>query len=223
MIFALIAVVAGIYTFIVIPSIKKDMQRNFDLQLSSIENSYRSVLVYCGKTPLLKGSVITEYNKRNFEIKKIPKEAVTFNAISDFTDILGCEVEYTICKGQQVSYENFTEFLKIDEGNERLKEFKISGLVAEHAQVGSFVDMIVSYETGYDVVVPKVQLYDIVFDQETNSYKQDKNGMFTVVIAVNEEEYRDLMSASQIGTLDIRVYLNDEQTASEKTFFYTGF
>ena len=223
LIFILIALVAGIYTFIVIPSVRKDMKRKFDKQLEASMNSYKNILVYVGNTPLLEGSVITEFNKNNFEIKKISKEAITADYVSDFTDIIGLEVKYTICKGQQVSYGNFTEFIKTDSNDERLKEFRIKGLVAEHAQIGNYIDIIVCYEDGYDVVVPKVQLYDIALNKENGSYIKDKDGMYTIVVAVNEMEYKDLMYAQNDGMLDIRIYLNENQEPSEKTYYHIGY
>ncbi|MBE7067416.1 MAG: hypothetical protein E7385_07695 [Ruminococcaceae bacterium] len=218
--FALVAVVAGIYTFIVIPSVRKDMQRKFNKQLEASMNSYRSVLVYVGNTPLLEGSVITEYNKNNFEVIEMPKAALTADYVSDFTDIIGSKVEYTICKGQQVSYSNFTEFHHTTSNDERLKEFKIAGLVARHAQIGNYIDVIVCYEDGYDIVVPKVQLYDIALNKEDGNYQQDKEGMYTIVIAVNETEYNDLVHAEKDGILDIRIYLDENQEPSEKTYYH---
>lgn len=223
LLFVVIAVVAGIYTFIVIPSVRKDMQKQFDEQRAAEVMSYRRVLVYDGATPLLEGSVVTEVNRNNFKYVDMPGKAATSDYVSSFEDILGCEVRYTICSGQQVSYGNFTQFLSSADPDERLKEFKIAGLVAEHAAIGNYIDIIVCYENGYDVVVPKVQIYDIAIDHENGTFEKDDNEMYTIVISVTEAEYGDLMHAAADGVLDIRIYHDAEQEPSIKTYYYTDF
>ena len=60
LLFVVIALVSGIYTFIVIPSVRKDMQKQFDEKIAMQLKSHRQVLVYNGATPLLEGSVISE-------------------------------------------------------------------------------------------------------------------------------------------------------------------
>lgn len=217
--FIVVALVAGIYTFVVIPSVRKEMQVEFDRKLAQEVMSYRQVLVYDGQTPLLEGSVITEINRSNFKSIDMPKGAVRSEYVTAFDDIIGCEVQYTICSGQQVSYENFTSFSPLNDPDERLKEFKIAGLVANHAMIGNYIDMIVCYENGYDIVVPKVQIYDIATDYENGKYEIDNNGMFTIVISVTETEYRDLMYAKEDGVLDIRIYHDENQEASVKTYY----
>lgn len=223
LLFVVVALVAGIYTFVVIPSVKKDMQKDFDARLAQELMSYKQVLIYDGATPLLEGSVITEINRANFKIVDVPKAALTSDYVSSFDDIIGCEVYYTICGGQQVSYSNFTQFESVNDPDERLKEFKIAGLVADHAMIGNYVDVLVCYEDGYDVVVPKVQIYDIAIDQKNGTYEKDNNDMYTIVISVTEAEYSDLIHAKEDGVLDIRIYHDENQAASMKTYYHIDF
>lgn len=223
LLFVVVALVAGIYTFIVIPSIKKEMQKEFDRQVAQEVMSYRQVLVYDGQTPLLEGSVITEINRNNFKNIDVPGGALTSDYVSSFDDIIGCEVQYTICSGQQVSYSNFTQFAPLNDPDERLKEFKIAGLVANHATIGNYVDVIVCYEDGYDIVVPKVQIYDIAIDRENGIYEKDDKDMYTIVVSVTEAEYSDLIHAEKDGILDIRIYHDENQAASVKTYYNMDF
>ena len=51
-------------------------------------------------------------------------------------------------KGQQVSFQNFKEFLKDSNGNEKLKEFQICSLVAGQAMPGRFADILLRYPNG---------------------------------------------------------------------------
>lgn len=223
LLFVVIALVAGIYTFIVIPSVRKDMQKQFDEKLAMQLRSYRQVLVYDGATPILEGSVITEINRGSFKVIQMPREVITSNYVSSFDDVIGCEVRYTICCGQQVLYENFTEFISTNDPDERLKEFKIAGLVAEHAMIGNYIDVIVSYKDGYDVVVPKVQIYDIAIDNENGEYIRDNDGRYTIVISITEEEYSDLIHAANDGILDIRIYHDKTQEPSIKTYYHMDY
>lgn len=208
------AIVAGIYTFIVIPAVKKEEKAYYQQKLEAEMFTYISVLTYSGDTPLLKDTIITEAVKDCFEKVQMPAGCVTSNYVSDFEDICGLQLEYAICKGQQVSYNNFKAFLKDADGTERLKEFKIETLVAGQAQPGRYVDVLIKYPDGsYAVVVPKIQIYDI---------QQDSQDIYTMVFAVKEEEHTDLVNAIREGVLELRVYIDDMQRASEKTYIPTS-
>ena len=99
--------------------------------------------------------------------------------------------------------------------NERLKEFSINSLVAGQAIAGRFADILLKYPDGsMSVVVPKIQIYDI---KDTG----DKDG-YIAVFAVNENEHSDLIEAVKEGVLDVRIYLDDMQEPSEKTYIPAG-
>ena len=111
--------------------------------------------------------------------------------------------------------DNFKVFLKDADGNERLKEFPISSLVAGQAMAGRFADILLKYPDGsMAVVVPKIQIYDI---KETGEKAE-----YIAVFAVNENEHNDLTEAVKEGVLDVRIYLDDMQEASEKTYISMG-
>lgn len=151
----------------------------------------------------------------------MPLGCVTSDYVSDFDNICGLQLKYTICKGQQVSFQNFKEFLKDPGENQKLKEFQICSLVAGQAMPGRFADILLRYPDGNAaVVVPKIQIYDIQRDLETKgTFIKDKNETYTIVFAVEDGEYNDLIEAGKEGILDIRIYLDETQTASVKTYF----
>ena len=142
LLFVVIALVSGIYTFIVIPSVRKDMQKQFDEKIAMQLKSHRQVLVYNGATPLLEGSVITEVNRENFILIQMAKDAITSNYVTSFDDVIGCEVKYTICSGQQVSYENFTDFISTNDADERLKEFVVTIWRDSAAEISEVYDRV---------------------------------------------------------------------------------
>lgn len=117
------ALVAGIYTFLVIPSVRKEEKEIYEEMLAAETQGYVTVLTYNGDTPLLSDTIVTEAIASHFVTVQMPSGCVTSDYVSDFEDICGLQLKYAICRGQQVSYQNFKEFLKDAEGNERLKEF----------------------------------------------------------------------------------------------------
>lgn len=209
------SLVAGIYTFIVIPEVKNKEKDLYKQKIETEMHTYISVLTYTGETPLLENTIITDAVEMCFEKVQMPLGCVTSDYVSEFEDIKGLQIEFTICKGQQVSYNNFKEFLKDADGNERLKEFSINSLVAGQAIAGRFADILLKYPDGsMSVVVPKIQIYDI---KDTG----DKDG-YIAVFAVNENEHSDLIEAVKEGVLDVRIYLDDMQEPSEKTYIPAG-
>ncbi|MBR3917851.1 MAG: hypothetical protein IKJ59_03840 [Clostridia bacterium] len=219
------AVVSGIYTFIVIPSVKKEEKAIYEKKLETEMYTYISVLTYTGDTPLLENTIITEAVKACFEKVQMPLGCATSDYVSDFDDICGMQLKYAICNGQQVSYNNFKEFLKDADGSERLKEFPISSLVAGQAMPGRYADILLKYPDGSSaVVVPKIQIYDIQQESEGNITGNKKDvKAYTMVFAVNEEEYNDLIEAIKEGVLEIRIYIDELQVASEKTYIPASF
>lgn len=93
-------------------------------------------------------------------------------------------------------------------------------MLRDRRSPGRFADILLSYPDGSTaVVVPKIQIYDIQRDPETNgAFIQDENECYTAVFAVTDEEYRDLVDAGKEGVLDLRIYIDQTQDASQKTY-----
>lgn len=216
-----LAFVAGIYTFIVIPSVQKEQESYYEKKLAAEMFNYIPILVYNGETPLLQGTIVTEAIRGHFKEVRMPAGCVTSDYVTDFMEICGMQLKYAICKGQQVSFNNFKDFIKSGSSDEKLKEFYICSLVAGQAMPGRYVDILLRYPDGRSaVVVPKVQIYDIQSDAETKGAAlKDKNISYTAVFAVNDNEFDDLINACREGTLDIRVYMDDAQKASVKSYW----
>lgn len=214
------ALVAGVYTFIVVPAVEKEQKEIYEKKIEMEMHTYINVLTYTGDTPLLEDTIITDAVIEHFKTVQMPIGCVTSDYVSDFEAIKGLQLKYAICNGQQLSYQNFKSFLKDIEGNERLKEFEICSLVAGQAMPGRFADILLRYSDGSTaVVVPKIQIYDIQSQIEKRiEITNGESKMHTVVFAVTEEEYNDLISAGKEGVFDLRIYLNESQPASEKDY-----
>ena len=212
------AFVAGIYTFVVIPSVREEERASYRSAYEDRSKRYKNVLTYMGDTPLLAGTVITDAVSRYFSSVEMPIECFVPDYAAEFEDIVGLQAEYTICSGQPVSFQCFRKFLIGADGDERLKEFEICSLVAGQAMPGRFADILLCYPSGSTaVVVPKIQIYDIQEYSGDSGYTTDGE-RYTVVFAVNDEEYTNLMSARREGVLDIRIYLDETQMPSVKTY-----
>lgn len=182
------------------------------------EADYIKVLTYNGDTPLLSGTIITGMISPYFTTVRMPADCVTSDYVSDFEDILGLQLEYTICGGQQVSFKNFRKFLYDIDGGERLKEFQICSIVAGQAVPGRYADILLRYPNGnIAVVVPKIQIYDIQRCSSDETYA-DIQGNYTYVFALDDEEFSDITYAGREGILDVRIYLDEKQAPSVKTY-----
>jgi hypothetical protein len=210
-----LSLLSALYTFMIIPKVKASEENKYNIALQNQTQSYVSVLVYTGKTPLLQGSIITEVNETNFTVKNIPAFCLVDNYISDFKSIVNKQLKYTIISGQQISKDIITEANLAYDGNDCLKEFKVKSLVGGHAVKGAYVDILARYPDGsYEVIVPETQLYDILSttDKEGNTeYMQGPDGFYTIVLAVDEEEFKGLTTALLLGYLDLRVCLDNSK------------
>ena len=81
------AVVSGIYTFIVIPSVKKEEKEIYEKKIETEMYTYISVLTYTGDTPLLENTIVTEAIKTCFEKVQMPLGCATSDYVSDFEEI----------------------------------------------------------------------------------------------------------------------------------------
>jgi len=225
-----LSVLAGIYSFVIIPSVKKEEEDKYKNLLQEQTTDYLSVLVYKDKTILIPGTLINETMGDRFEIIKVPKFCLIDSSISDFSQINGMTLRYPVSSGQQIAFTMLDSVNPLKNGDERLKEFKIKSLVAETVSQGNMVDIIVKYINGeYDVVVPNIAIYSIlntdnIDDQNKRSvYYKDEKGYYTVLFAVNEVQYKDLEAAAQLGELETRLYISSGQMPSDKTFDYNRF
>ena len=93
------ALVAGIYTFLVIPSVRKEEKEIYEEMLAAETQGYVTVLTYNGDTPLLSDTIVTEAIASHFVTVQMPSGCVTSDYVSDFEDICGLQLKYAICRG----------------------------------------------------------------------------------------------------------------------------
>lgn len=207
---ASLALLAALYTFVIIPQVKKKTSKTYEELYANSMNNYVEVLTYSGETPLLSGVIITDVNRDNFKLERMPVNCLVNNPVFDFEMIKGQQLKYTVIKGQQMS----EDLLGVDEedfsSTKRLKEFKVKSLVGEHAKKGTYVDIIARYPDGsYGELINKIKIYDILCTNVNGEYQylRDSEGFYTVILAVDEEEFRVLNNALLTGYLDTRLYI----------------
>ncbi len=214
-----LALLAGIYSFVVIPNIKQQEKEKYALALARETQAAVPVLVYTGEKPLLEGTVLTDLLETEFSVLYYPPGTIRGTMATEYSSVAGMQIKYTLAQGQPVSLDLIQPAVFAQPEDGRLKEFLVSSLVGGHVTVGAYVDVLLRYPDGsYDVVVPHTQIYDILPSPDGSKGFQPEREDYSVVFSVNEEAYRDLLLAQQLGRLDLRLYQKTDQTPSEKTF-----
>ncbi len=207
---ASLALLAALYTFLIIPQVKKKTSLVYEEMYRQSAGAFVDVLTYKGETPLMAGVIITEVNRDNFEVVKVPANLMVENAVYNFDLIKDKMLKYTVVKGQKMSFDFVGQNEEEFSITRRLKEFKVKSLVGELAMKGNYVDIIARYPDGsYQEVISKIRIYDILCTNVNGKweYLKDSNGFYTIILAVNEEEFRLLNNALLTGYLDTRLHL----------------
>ncbi len=151
-------------------------------------------------------------------LMEVPIKYSVEGSISDLELIKGMITKYSLSYGQQLLVDQFYTEENWYGEHERLKEFEVASLVADEVKTGNIVDMIVNYGNGdYDVVVPKIKVRKIISNSTEENLKEKS---YTIVLAVDEMQYRNLLMAGQLGELETRLYLDTNQPPSLITFNY---
>ncbi|HHT93958.1 MAG TPA: hypothetical protein PLI11_07260 [Clostridia bacterium] len=207
---ASLALLAALYTFLIIPQVKKKTSLVYEEMYKKSTGAFVDVLTYKGETPLMSGVVLTDVNRNNFEVVKVPANLIVENAVCDFDLIKDRMLKYTVVKGQQISFDLVGQDEEEFSSTRRLKEFKVKSLVGELAMKGTYVDIIARFPDGsYQEVISRIRIYDILCTNVNGKceYLKDSDGFYTIILAVNEEEFRTLNNALLTGYLDTRLHL----------------
>lgn len=173
-----------------------------------------------------------------FEVKEIPESMAILSGAQDLEELIGFVAKEDLRSGEQVHVESLSGYGKWYEDFDRLKEYPLKSIVAEQVKQGNLVDVIVNYGDGnYDVIIPKVKVSKMVQgrdmgaelayqDESVELEEQNVNSIFeeneyTLVVAINETDYRNLALASHLGRFETRLYIDEDQPASEVTFNYS--
>ncbi|MCX8130724.1 MAG: hypothetical protein N3I35_11570 [Clostridia bacterium] len=166
----------------------------------------------------------------------VPEKYVVKGAATQLLNIKGKIAKEDLRFGEQIILDSLSAEKKWYGEFQRLKEYEVSSIVADEVKTGNIVDIMVSYGNGdYDVVLPKVKVMRLISSKKPVDSKSSKveepedtgdmqyrgqHLSYTIVIAVDEEQYRDLELAKQMGKFETRLYIDENQTSSKKTFYY---
>lgn len=160
----------------------------------------------------------TDIIEQKIHLVDIPVDFVVEGAAVDIDLIAGRITKEDLRFGEQVVMDSLSKEEKWFEDFDRLKEFTIHSIVAEEVKQGNIVDVNVNYGNGkYDIVVPKIKVRKLIKNET-----KEGDVKYTLVFAVNEEMYRDLSLASTKGNLETRLYIDESQSPSQKTFKYNA-
>lgn len=223
---AALLAIAGIIMFyyqqFVIPDVISQTESKVRLALDENAMPRQKVAVITAKQGISKYTVITEeILKYSITFREIPKKYIIGEPVETVMQIQGKISKEELRYGEQIALGSLSEDVKWFGEYERLKEYHIVSTVAGILQSGNIIDVLVHYEDGfYDVVVPKIRV-----QERMQPTKESENSMSNqiahesiIILAVNEKSYADLLLAQQLGVLETRIYLDESQPASNKTF-----
>ncbi|MTI48734.1 SAF domain-containing protein [Sporosalibacterium faouarense] len=151
------------------------------------------------------------------KLVEVPNDFVPKGAVTDLNMILGKICKEPLRAGEQLVLESFSEDEKWFGEFQRLKEFTIRSTVADTLESGNIIDVLVIYGNGdYDVVFPKVKIKKL--SEKKADIETQEDDKVQIVIPVDEIGIRDLVAAEKLGELDVRIYLDESQSTSVKTF-----
>ncbi len=173
----------------------------------------------------LNDEIIKDY----FEVREIPSNLAINKHITS-TDMLSNKVlKEDLEFNEQVSLNDLADEKKWFTDYERQKEYKVKTLVADTVKEGNIVDLIINYGNGdYDVILPKVKVEKIISpfnskddDINNNVAKRESDKDFIVIFNIEDESiYAELELAKELGYFETRLYIDESQPASKKTFDY---
>lgn len=161
---------------------------------------------------------------QNIVMVPVPVSLAVDNASLDASMLVGRVVKGDLVGNTQISEDMLEDSAAWFGEYDRLSDYTVNNTVGGQVKEGNIVDVIVAYGNGdYDVVAAKKKITNIMptgavattSDTDGGVNLSDKNDM---VFAVNEQEYANLELAKKVGTLRVRIYMDESQPASKVTF-----
>lgn len=207
------------YNNIVIPRVSRQVEQTVREKVDVNAMPRKKVVVVSDKNGISKYTVLTdEIANGKLKLVDVPVEFAAEGSAIDIDMVRGKITKEDLRYGEQVSMDSLSVDKKWFGDYDRLKEYEVKSIVAGEVKSGNIVDIAVSYGNGrYDVVVPKVKVRKLI--KETDKEKNEDR--YTVIISVDEVMYRDLELAKKLGNLVTRLYLDESQPPSKKTFDYS--
>lgn len=211
----LLAATIFYYNNVKIPGLEKKIRQKIDVTAMPKVN----VAVVKENEVISKYTQLTEeIINQKIQIVEIPVDYANKRAVSDTDLIRNKIVKEDLSSGEQILEDSLSTEEKWFGDYDRLKEYVVRTVVADEVKQGNIVDILVNYGNGtYDVVVPMTKVRKIIKGIE----KETSIPVYTLVFSVNEEANKDLQLASALGTLETRLYIDESQKPSQKTFNFS--
>jgi hypothetical protein len=222
-----------------IPKISKIVEMDVRKEIDASAMPKRKVAVVTGEEGITRYTELTDkIIGEKIKIIEMPEKFIVKGSISDIGEIKGKITKEELRFGEQIVSDSLSKDKKWYGEFERLKEYKVSSIVEEEVKTGNIIDVLVNYGNGdYDVVIPKIKVIKLAEAKKisdgvskdsdkgdntvssTDSYNiSPLNSGYTLILAVDEEQYRDMEMAKKLGAIETRLYIDENQPPSKKTF-----
>lgn len=229
---AINGLIVFVFNNLLIPRAEKSAENSVRREIDEKAMPKRQAAVIIHPQGISKYTEITgQLIDERIKLVEIPEKYLVKGAVNDLNMLKGKITKEDLRPGEQIVADELSSDKKWYGDFERLKEYSVSSIVADEVKTGNIVDLIVNYGDGsYDIVSPKVKVIKLikgsqdVTDSDEISQVKGKvrdEGLYTIIFAVDETQYKDLELASKIGKFETRLYLDENQPASAKTFNYS--
>ncbi len=221
MICVLFAGVMFYYNNYKIPKMLKQTENGIRAEIDINSMPVQKVVVVVDKVGISKYTELTdEVVSQKLALADIPAKFVVSGAVTSLEAARGKVAKEDLRPGEQIPGDSLSDEKRWYGEYQRLKEYAVASIVADEVKAGNIVDVTVVYGDGsYDVVVPRSKIIKLVAGKgAVDGVKPDT---YTIVIAVDENQYRDLELAHRLGKLETRLYIDENQKASKRTFDYS--
>jgi hypothetical protein len=242
----LLAGILFTYNKVIIPKVKQQTEAQIRMEFDDRVMPKQKVAIVDLKDGIKKYTILNDEILSKIKLVDVPDKYANPDTVSSLEELRNMVAIEDLRYGEQISLGSISKDKKQFEDYDRMKEYPIRSIVAGEVKAGNYVDVTVSYNNGdYDVVVAKKKVLKLIetavdpskvqtqqqvsqkndtigpsSSQELNKTQTTQLKEYTVIISVNEEQYRDMELAKEIGTLETRLYFDEAQPASKTTFNY---
>lgn len=235
--FLTVSLIVFVFYRLVLPNEIQAAESRIRSEIDEKVMQKKKIAVVSAEDGITKYTVLTEeIIAKKIKMVEIPERYCASGAITDL-GLLGrkiCKEDFV--KGEQITLDGISSENKWFGDFDRKKEYEVRSIVAGEVKAGNIIDVVVVYDNGdYDVVVVKTKALRVInpleIENKSGGNAQQpsavnpqtvKGTIYTVVISPRDEmEYRDLEMAKKSGKLETRLYVDESQPASRRTFDYT--
>ncbi|WP_113675856.1 hypothetical protein [Vallitalea guaymasensis] len=219
--------IAGVLFFYENIRLDDELEKRENNVRKEIDLQYMEKVLVATIKPDYKVGKYTAFTKEFVEeaivMNEVPKKWVVDNYVFDKALLVGKVAKEDFRSQEQISFDDLSDEKVWFGDYDRIKEYSFATNVAGQAKKGTIIDVTVTYGNGdYDVVIPKTKVLDIIDNTDENgNLLPDKELRYEIILSIeNEIDYRDMELAALLGTFKPRMYHDESQPASEKTFDY---